>query len=627
MGEYEKSFWSVNCIEEFLYYCCPECHYREHSKDFFLQHVFEIHPDAKEELSWLPGVHIKSEIPEFIECDIPVSDINLKHEIDTEQLKHIPSIEMCKENVDNSIQCPKPDCNLQAKNKSMESNYTVEKINGKYLYKCNFCEEFIRKVNNPFYFPNSTFACPKPNCKYQAKSEGFLSKHLKYHKDCPYCEKTFSGPDSCRTYNAHIKRHSKAFQQSKGLCDNCGKDLKFASKLKVHKMSCFKKLNVSSKNKHTFINKSEEIDPLRDDLTESVKVDNIENQQCKNREIPIGNDSDKINISDFIKVEVSGSDITNDSFEMKMNSVTTNREVEMNSIEESKYEHSKLLQDHKVFKNEQDNNELSRHIVHEGVKYECNLCHKTLSNRHYLKKHIQIVHEGQKNHTCETCGKEFAQKCDLKKHFKTIHEGEKVKCEICGKQFTQLTYLRTHIKFVHEGQERTKKYICEFCSKAFSNTDNLKKHVSFNHTKEPSHNCHLCGKAYANLKQHISVVHEGIKPFECDKCGKCFSSNADLTMHMKGVHEKAFRCDTCGKSYPDSNYLKHHIASVHEGEKKFKCEHCGKAFAFLEGMKCHIKTIHEGIRYQCDFCEKSFTQKPHLKSHINEVHFHEKLLL
>ena len=84
-----------------------------------------------------------------------------------------------------------------------------------------------------------------------------------------------------------------------------------------------------------------------------------------------------------------------------------------------------------------------------------------MSNRHYLKKHIQIVHEGQKNHTCETCGKEFAQKCDLKKHFKTIHEGEKVKCEICGKQFTQLTYLRTHIKFVHEGQERTKK--CWYC--------------------------------------------------------------------------------------------------------------------------------------------------------------------
>ena len=76
MGDYGKSPWSVKHLEDFLYYCCPECDNREHSKDSFLQHAFEQHPDAKEILSLLIGTDIKSEITEFIEYDNPIDQLN-----------------------------------------------------------------------------------------------------------------------------------------------------------------------------------------------------------------------------------------------------------------------------------------------------------------------------------------------------------------------------------------------------------------------------------------------------------------------------------------------------------------------------------------------------------------------
>ena len=40
--------WDVENLEEFLYFCCPECDLKDSSKMNFLQHALEQHPNAKE---------------------------------------------------------------------------------------------------------------------------------------------------------------------------------------------------------------------------------------------------------------------------------------------------------------------------------------------------------------------------------------------------------------------------------------------------------------------------------------------------------------------------------------------------------------------------------------------------
>ena len=53
METYGMGPWSVECLEDFLYYCCPECDHKEHSKDFFIQRAFAQHPGANKALSLL----------------------------------------------------------------------------------------------------------------------------------------------------------------------------------------------------------------------------------------------------------------------------------------------------------------------------------------------------------------------------------------------------------------------------------------------------------------------------------------------------------------------------------------------------------------------------------------------
>ena len=51
--------WLVTHLEEFLYYCCPECNNRNQSKDQFLEHALIEHPHAQEYLT--PFQNIKEE--------------------------------------------------------------------------------------------------------------------------------------------------------------------------------------------------------------------------------------------------------------------------------------------------------------------------------------------------------------------------------------------------------------------------------------------------------------------------------------------------------------------------------------------------------------------------------------
>ena len=51
--------WSVKDLEEFLYFCCPECDTKDQSKELFLKHALDKHPDSREILI---NIQIKKEL-------------------------------------------------------------------------------------------------------------------------------------------------------------------------------------------------------------------------------------------------------------------------------------------------------------------------------------------------------------------------------------------------------------------------------------------------------------------------------------------------------------------------------------------------------------------------------------
>ena len=67
-----------------------------------------------------------------------------------------------------------------------------------------------------------------------------------------------------------------------------------------------------------------------------------------------------------------------------------------------------------------------------------------------LKRHINSVHNGQKDHKCDSCGKAFSRAGHLKRHIDSVHNGQKDhKCDSCGNAFSQAGNLKTHIDSVH----------------------------------------------------------------------------------------------------------------------------------------------------------------------------------
>ena len=60
--------WAVESLENFLYYCCPECDMKNTSREDFLEHALNQHPLVKECLPILTGV--KQELFEYPEDNL-----------------------------------------------------------------------------------------------------------------------------------------------------------------------------------------------------------------------------------------------------------------------------------------------------------------------------------------------------------------------------------------------------------------------------------------------------------------------------------------------------------------------------------------------------------------------------
>ena len=57
---------------------------------------------------------------------------------------------------------------------------------------------------------------------------------------------------------------------------------------------------------------------------------------------------------------------------------------------------------------------------HEGKTFECDICGKKLSDRHKLRVHKELVHEGKQPHSCSICQMTFGQVKSFKKHKQTV---------------------------------------------------------------------------------------------------------------------------------------------------------------------------------------------------------------
>ena len=318
------------------------------------------------------------------------------------------------------------------------SNFKAKSENNIINYEINFkhernIEDMINKTSGSIQKDKENYKtslhCTKPNCHFLAKTPRSLTKHLTGHKDCPYCEKTFSGQNATKYFETHIKRHQKL--KLKTVCDFCGKDFKFVSLLARHKPKCLKKQNLSGKIQISGISKiqdNEEIEP--------IKIEDSENSSSIMRIPDIQENKEMDETRETFKTEEGETpEILLKCPKSKCSFQTINQQ-----------EFSTHLMSHK----------------------DCPHCEEIFHGPHSLQDFKQHMKQHQK---CRICDKYFN---NLKQHNLETH-AEELKCKFCGKEFNFLKSLMHHME---------KHFKCKHCDKNFEDSTLLHYHMKLKHGDE-----------------------------------------------------------------------------------------------------------------------------------------------
>ncbi|XP_065366264.1 transcription factor grauzone-like [Calliphora vicina] len=194
-----------------------------------------------------------------------------------------------------------------------------------------------------------------------------------------------------------------------------------------------------------------------------------------------------------------------------------------------------------------------------------------------------------------------------------------LECDICGETSTNFQQLRQHFKEQH----KTRGYI-KCCERKFHRRYVLVDHIRL-HLNPEMHKCDICGKPSSsqyNLKLHKKIMHESTEQFECEVCHKMFNQKPTLERHRL-IHvtgSKDFVCQECGKAYVLEVQLKSHIKTVHNVDRV--CDQCGKTIHGVAALKKHLME-HAGIKrpkFPCDKCGAELNSRNSLRRHMAAFH-------
>ena len=181
--------WNVESLEDFLYYCCPECNARNQSREDFLNHALDQHPTSK---NYLTEIKVKKEF----------HDTRNYHDSGVANLA-ISVTEHEKEDLLMKIK--------------------EENINPDEYYDENFMEDEIQDD----YDEMAEFKDENEDEDYVNEDEDYEMDENK--KRCDTCGKNFV---SASTLKTHVQRVHLGIRNFK--CEQCDKKFKSNSALEYH---------------------------------------------------------------------------------------------------------------------------------------------------------------------------------------------------------------------------------------------------------------------------------------------------------------------------------------------------------------------------------------------------------
>ena len=276
--------WSVSNIDEFLFFCCPECDNKTQSRTHFINHAYLYHPRARETLPQIDEdfddsinddpdnkdalTKLEDDPEEEIDEEEPINDEDTTDELFEDMPSYTDS-----EDLDTK---PPNKAKTKKKRKTSSSDSTTSED-----CQCYYCGEMVSKKDIQDHMKSShgrfhrkMFGTPRPLqcqvCKATFAKQSALTTHSCYTNfiptkvrggdpyRCEICKKTFTVKMGLRSHlntvhseerkflcqscdfraksivilNRHVERVHK--NNLKHLCSHCGKKFFRAYDLRCH---------------------------------------------------------------------------------------------------------------------------------------------------------------------------------------------------------------------------------------------------------------------------------------------------------------------------------------------------------------------------------------------------------
>ncbi|XP_023213936.1 zinc finger protein 362-like [Centruroides sculpturatus] len=118
------------------------------------------------------------------------------------------------------------------------------------------------------------------------------------------------------------------------------------------------------------------------------------------------------------------------------------------------------------------------------------------------------------------------------------------------------------------------------------------------------------------MQHHAREVHRGdLKPHQCQQCLKSFSSNHQLTQHIR-IHtgEKPYKCSYCDRRFKQLSHVQQHTR-LHTGERPYS----NRYRLLVIYLILHFSEIPDKRRttnHPCPVCGKTYVNEGSLRKHI-----------
>ena len=437
-----QEFWNVESLEDFLYYCCPECDNRNPSRDEFLHHALSVHEGSNHYLmkfSVKEEFNIDNYYTDDIEENCLIKELVPNNSLDlikNDKKEEAFISHFKEENFDH-------DEDYDVSLETNEDFDETEKISNNEEVVDLKSEKRDDKINNDGEV--KPFKCNQ--CQFTAKYKSTLTKHV-------------------NSVHEGIKNPK---------CNICKKEFLKISQMKKHK----KEVHEKQKFKCDFNNCQDSFDAI-DELREhkrNIHADEKMNYNCEHCGKPYNN---KRSLNRHIKTvhensgyrcEICGKSLTEKWYLQQHIKIVHDRILEF------------LCEEVDCTKAFGSAVQLKQHVetVHKGIKnFICTECGNEFYDKTRLAQHTRVVHErrsGKKWFICdyEQCDQSFDKMGQLRKHKKNDHVSDKAKypCDQCDQKYNNKEALLRHNNKIHKGI----RVVCFICGKQFKSRYNLPHHM------------------------------------------------------------------------------------------------------------------------------------------------------